>query len=56
MSDGIWHPGALSATLEELAERVGSWPLQPIENKELIGFSLPRDPPDPLKSRGRDTY
>jgi hypothetical protein len=39
-----------------LAERVGFEPLLVIENKELKGFCLPHDPPDPHKSLGRDTY
>jgi hypothetical protein len=41
---------------EGLAERVGFEPYPTIENKELNGFSLPRDPHDPHKSPRRDTY
>jgi hypothetical protein len=39
-----------------VAERVGFVPVLCVENKELEGFSLPHDPPDPLESLGRDTY
>lgn len=39
-----------------LAERVGFAPLLTVENKELMGFWLPHDPPDPLETRGGDTY
>ena len=39
-----------------MAERVGFGPLLVIENKELKAFSLPYDPLDPHKCRGRDTY
>ena len=42
--------------VSEMAERVG-FELPPvIENKELNGFLLPHDPPDPHESRDRDTY
>jgi hypothetical protein len=40
----------------KLAERVGFAPLPVVENKELKGFHLPHDPPDPHESLGRDTY
>lgn len=39
-----------------MAERVGFESLLDVENKEVKGFSLPHDPPDPLKVVGRDTY
>jgi hypothetical protein len=34
---------------------VGFAPLLRIENKELKGFRLSHDPPDPLESFGRDS-
>jgi hypothetical protein len=39
-----------------MAERVGFEPLLAVENKELTGFSLPPDPPEPHERRDRDTY
>jgi hypothetical protein len=35
---------------------VGFAPLPVVENKELNGFRLPHDPPNPHESLGRDTY
>ena len=39
-----------------MAERVGFAPLLDVENKELKGFLLPHDLPDPLESPGLSTY
>jgi hypothetical protein len=50
------EPASEASVRRRMAERVGFAPLLRIENKELTGFSLPHDPPDPLKNRGRDTY
>ena len=49
--------GTLCANHERrVAERVGFALLPGIENKELIAFLLPHDPPHPHESPGRDTY
>jgi hypothetical protein len=47
---------AHSSGERRLAERVGFEPLPVVENKELNGFRLPHDPPDPHESPDRDTY
>jgi hypothetical protein len=39
-----------------MAERVGFAPVLVVENKELNGFSVPRDPLESHEMPGRDTY
>jgi antitoxin VapB len=39
-----------------MAERVGFGLRPVVENKELTGFPLPPDPPEPLESRDGRTY
>jgi hypothetical protein len=41
---------------ELMAEMVGFEARPSVENKELPGFSISHDPPDPLESPGGDTY
>jgi antitoxin VapB len=50
------HPTAKAERSEELAERVGFGLRPVVENKELTGFPLPPDPPEPLESRDGRTY
>lgn len=52
----VHQPELVDFEWVELAERVGFEPLLAVDNKEFIGISHPHDPPDPLESRGRDTY
>jgi hypothetical protein len=47
---------AIQSERRRMAERVGFAPQLGIENTELKGFSLPRDPLDPHESPGGDTY